>query len=38
MLFLGLSLWDILHYVVTTFFQIPEKRNLNNIINTKDII
>ena len=29
-LFLGLSLWDTLYYVTTTFFQVPRKRILNN--------
>ena len=33
-LFFGLSSRDTLYYVKTTFFQIPEKRILNNIRNT----
>ena len=32
-LFLGMSLWDILYYVTSTFFQILKKCILNNIRN-----
>ena len=37
-MFLGLSLWDTLYYVTTTFFQVPKTRILNNIRNASLLV